>query len=105
MQWRLGGFTNTVEWKLILDKTPPLITVTSPPNMIEVGAVYTFSGNIGDNLSGLKTVEYRLDSGIWKTLAVSNGMFSTNIAIPNTAYGMHIKRDKSYGCCRKYYQY
>ena len=93
--------TNTILWKVIIDSMPPQLFLDTPGQYEEVGSLYTISGRISDNLTGLENAYLQIDSNPIKLLSLSNGTFSTNIALP-ADFGIHtnriILRDKANNC-------
>ena len=96
-----SGKTNSLSWRVILDKRAPTVVVNTPANGEKVGAQYTLSGTIADNLSGLESVLLQIDANAATPLVVNNGAFSKTINLPANL-GIHtnaiIVRDKAHNC-------
>ncbi len=70
------------------DTTPPSLTIQQPTNGAEVGGVYTLSGTVTDDKSGVKAVYVAVDDDtVFSTANVVNGSWSTNITL--SSYGPH----------------
>ncbi len=70
----------------VADHTPPILTLDSVTNGQEVGSPYTLQGIVSDAGSGVYEVRVSIDSGVFKPVSISNGIWYTNISISN--YGV-----------------
>ncbi len=69
------------------DTTPPVLTVGSLTNGQGVGGTYTLSGTVSDSGSGVSNVYVSLDGGLFGTVSISSGTWTTNLTV--SAYGKH----------------
>jgi hypothetical protein len=69
------------------DQTPPVLTISSPADGVEVGGPYILRGYASDAGSGIKAVYVKVDGGNYTPVSMSGSNWSTNISI--AAYGAH----------------
>jgi len=77
-----SGKTNSYDRTVILDTTPPTITITSHTDGEIVDFGYQLAGTVTDAGSGVSKVYYRLgESGNFSEPAIAGGNWNTNITL------------------------
>ncbi len=84
-----NGKTNTsLPLTLLYDNVRPTLAITYPTNDgQEIGSMNTFSGNSGDDFSGVLATYIRFDTSAFVPIPMANGSWSTNYAV--TVLGAH----------------
>lgn len=89
---KAGNVSAPATLKIVLDTQPPVISIDSPSASLDVNHNITISGHVLDALSGVASLNARLDSGSTVALNVGpTGMFSFTTALPldESADGQH----------------
>ncbi|MGA1840972.1 MAG: CARDB domain-containing protein [bacterium] len=76
----------------VKDGTPPLVQIISPVSGSVIDGILDLSVIAKDNASGIKSVEYQLDDGIWQPLPASDsstGMYAISWTAATEDKGPH----------------
>lgn len=87
--------TNTVT-----DTNPPVVMIVHPTNGQKVGANYTLSGTVSDDLSRVESVKVRLDNGTFTSAFLNAGNWSADFTVSpgvhtNTVYAVDYATNQS----------
>lgn len=77
----------------VIDVVPPAVTITSPGSNTSHDGPFSISAHVTDNASGVAGVEYRMDSGSWQTLPLTDpasGTYSTLFTPTDADEGAHV---------------
>jgi hypothetical protein len=89
---KAGNVSKVVSDSFTLDSQPPVVTIQSPAAGLLTSTNPTFTGQATDNLSGVASVEWRIDNGPLASLpfdASGNFAFTTGLALDGSADGAH----------------
>lgn len=89
---RAGNVSVPARHTFTLDTRPPTVTLTGPAAGLLTNANVTVTGRVADTLSGVGTLEARVDGGVYRSVAFdAGGGFTLPITLPldQSADGPH----------------